>query len=531
MTLALCAPAAAAQKLAPGAAGSVPSVRLGVPAAASLPRISLGLTPNIVPAANAPTFALPSAPALPFASILPAAAPSIVPGAAPLSGPAAAQQQLSFAGGPHDDSPSFEARLNQTFDNSAAGDDQAPPARARSARTATGNFLDEHLRAARKALRAAPVDIPGGFQALETIFFAQRLSNPADYEAWMTRHERQLRALDRMLARAVAASISAKVAEGDYSGARHRLDELAERHPVWAEGHADLLTPLRSLLPSDDGKQLPQVPNLPPSEHWNSVRLALEERDFRRAEYLVDAIEAQSPAWAAAHKTELEGARAAILGGIYQAFEAKKAAFSPVEAARLSRYMRAKAEGKNRLYGFKEPRKQDPQTLMCTIMSICSGLEAATGFADPSMNIDKFTELVREILKDPTLGTQKGLSTHRVRTLMKALGYELRVVEMQHRLRHPFTEAELLHELRLGQIVIPVLIIAQNYPDEVGLYREEHKNFIRDAYFDETEKAWVYLAMDPLIGRMSFYTFEELKPLLHKLFVIRTEKPFAAPNK
>src|SRR5262249_52293330 len=148
------------------------------------------------------------------------------------------------------------------------------------------------------------------------------------------------------------------------------------------------------------------------------------------------------------------------------------------------------------------------------IMSLYEAIEASMGFADPAMNLDKFTALVRRLLNDEGLGTATGLSTHRVKNLMKALGLPLRVIEMQERMKRPFEEAELTRLFRPDQVVIAVFIIAQQYPDEKGLQREEHKGFLRDAYYSEAEKRWVYLMADPLIGRVSFYTWPELKPFL-----------------
>jgi hypothetical protein len=50
--------------------------------------------------------------------------------------------------------------------------------------------------------------------------------------------------------------------------------------------------------------------------------------------------------------------------------------------------------------------------------------------------------------------------------------------------------------------------------------------FLGGAYKSRLEekgkKRRIYAMMDPLIGRYSFYTWAEMKPFLHKIFVIKT---------
>jgi hypothetical protein len=435
----------------------------------------------------------------------------------PLPVPSARQLPALYA------APERPAALGSFFDGSGKNDGSASMPQPRE-------WLDGMLKQARSASYSKTPATWVSLQALESILWSRSYMPSETFDGWALQRAKRLAAIDRRVARELERVITAELDAGDWADAREALDELATRHQEWARAHDEMLAPLRARLPGDNHKAEPHPPLSEPAQLAQLVDKHLLNGEFRQAEYIVTTLEKKHPAWAAANAEQLASWKRSLLEATYRAFEERKTGYSPMELRRLREYTKALAEGSNRGFGFKQPMKQDPNSRMCTIMSLCEAIEASMGFADPSMNLDKFTALVRQLLKDEGLGTETGLSTHRVKNLMKHLGLPMRVLEMQERMKRPFEEAELTRLFRPDQVVIAVFIIAQQYPDEKGLQREEHKGFLRDAYFSETEKRWVYLMADPLIGRISFYTWPEIKPFLHKLFVIKMDKKLSTPQ-
>ncbi len=446
-----------------------------------------------------------------------------VPVAAPLAGPGPLVSLKTLA-------VSAAGSARYFFDGGAGRfrpEDQGPVEEPKSPR----EFLDRQLFRVQAALDRKGLDLGEALQAVEVIFWSKEYLGTQENEDWMRGHGRKVAAMDRKLARQIVASIASHLAAGDVAAAREILEDLDLRHDTWAKRHAAELDRLRAELPSEDRRSEPVTPASETERLAEMLRRHLEMGEWRQVDYFLTILKTKPHArWAKAHAAELAQTHEAYKQAVYRAFEAKKERFSPVEARRLQEYAKALGEQRNLGFGFAQPQKQDPESLMCTILSICSALQATIGFADPAMDAGKFTELVRAILKDPDVGKTKGISTHRMRTLMRELGLPLKVIEMQERLRRPFEEEELRRLLRPDRVVIPVFVIVQSYDDGQGLRAEEHKGFLRDAFWSPTEKEWVYLMMDPLIGRTSFYTWSEMKTFLHKLFVIKVDKPLSAPK-
>ncbi len=358
---------------------------------------------------------------------------------------------------------------------------------------------------------------------METIAVSRPYLEAGSYDRWMEEHAAPLSVLDRRLARAVRLYVREKLQVGDRSGARHRLAELTQRHPDWMQGHADFIRPLAALaeaVPDEKGAAKPELPSADVLDIVSAARRALRANDLQRAKYLLKGLKDEHPLWWAAHQQWAEKAKQELLAGLFNAFEGKKRPVSLGEARRLSEYFQAAGRGGNILYGFEHPAKQKPMSAMCTIMSLYNAFRRSGRLE--SASLAAFTRFVRELLGDQRLGKEYGLSTYRVQKICEHLGLPLRVVEMQHRLRHPFRESELLEELHRGQVVVPVFTIGWK-DDGSELEPVEHKGFLSDAYYSAAEGRWIYLMMDPLAGRVSFYDFDEMKLFLHKLFIIGSE--------
>ncbi len=398
--------------------------------------------------------------------------------------------------------------------------------------------LDELLVEAREALSGRRPDAVKAIDALELIRWSRAYRPAAEHDAWIASRASELTDLTQRAIALLSEELRGLAAHRGREAAHERLEAVVGARPEWAELNRSWLEPLREQFPAEETRTEPKPPQGGPDELMDLARRYLGARKFRQAEYILDVFKAKHLDWANAHAAELADAREALKRGMFEAFERKKALPAPGELRRLREYSRAQAHGVNRGFGFKQPVKQDPETFYCTIYSLYYAFEAAAGFVDPNMNLGTFTDLVRETLKDPLLGLKMpegqkghGLSTHRVRTLMKEWGYRLDIVEMMHRLARPFTEKELLELFRPDLVVIPVFIMAQSYPRE-GTIREEHKGFLRDAFFSPSENRWIFVVMDALIGRNAFYSFDELTTFLHRLFVIHVKRPFpfAAPQ-
>ena len=415
-------------------------------------------------------------------------------------------------------SPAFD--FEKLFDGSA----KKTEANFSAPRAGAPFAPDEWLARLRESV-APGGSVEAGIVAWQTIGWLGDYVDQGRYKSWALAHQAEISALAAQVNAAISSEISVMVWNHEFEPARLRLRALTKKYRVWAAANEALLSELQSMLPAADEKAETVLPEDSPEKIDLWMRKHMEAGEYRQAEYLLNYLEKSG--WAEGRAEEIAAAHKSILEGIYRKFEEKKKTDSPLEAKRLSEFAQALAEGKNRGFGFKQPAKQDPQSPLCTIYSLYNAFEATIGFVDPAMNLEKFTELVRTALGDPKLGITYGLSTHRVRLLMKALGYQLKVVEMQRRVAHPFQEEELIRLIRSDRIVIPVFIIAQYYPDTQGLLREEHKGFIRDAFYSPTEKRMIYMMMDPLIGRTSFYTWPEMKVFLHKLFVVKLQKPLS----
>ncbi|HAM36698.1 MAG TPA: hypothetical protein DEB40_14125, partial [Elusimicrobia bacterium] len=351
--------------------------------------------------------------------------------------------------------------------------------RAGVAALSTRVVLDRHLRKAQAAWARA--DFFDAISALELIAWSKAYLAGPSYGAWMSAHQPQLRSLDEALAAAVRERLQFDLQGRDAQSAQEFLEDLRVRHPGWSQAHDAFLRELGRSLPAADRRVEPQPASADPGRLAGRMRGYLKSGEYRQAEYLAQALESRHPAWAAAHAAQLARARRAVLRALYREFEARKKPYSPVEARRLQEFVEAVQRRRNIGHGFQQPLKQDPGSRMCTIISLYYAIESTMGFADPTMDLERFAQWVRVTLNDPGLGTKKGISTHRFRLLTRALGFQLKVVEMQERLKRPFEESELLGYFRPDQFIIPVLIITQIYPDEDGLYREEHKGFLRDA--------------------------------------------------
>ncbi len=388
------------------------------------------------------------------------------------------------------------------------------------------SFLDRQLMIAESAVTGKKMSVEAALGALEAISWSRPQMRPEQYEAWRASREGRLTELDRSVADALRKNLEKTAAEGDSASVRERLRELRTWHEDWARRHSGMLEDLAAGLPEEGTKAEPIAPDENPEVLAERMRDHLSAGEYRQAEYLLMLLETRHREWSAERADERALLHKAIFDGTMEAFARKQLDSNPIEARRMSEFAQALAKRRNVGYGYREPVKQDTQCPLCTVYSLYYGFQATIGFSDPSMTPERFADFVRATLKDPTIGVSRGMSTHRIRTFLKALGYKVRVVEMQERLKTQFGEGDLLALFKPGQVLIGALTIVQRYPDEPEPLREEHKIFLRDAYFNQTEKRWVFVAMDTLLGRTSFYSWPELKALLHKVYVVEVGKPF-----
>ncbi|MBI4056809.1 MAG: CPBP family intramembrane metalloprotease [Elusimicrobia bacterium] len=287
----------------------------------------------------------------------------------------------------------------------------------------------------------------------------------------------------------------------------------------------------------------PQFQPTPKKEHdpspgidfdsiYPQIRNLIVQGYLQEAMEKIAQVESVNPKWADEHIMTWDALKRTLqqkLDAVYRAGEDRADQPLWLKAAEDATYFHL-GSWKPVWRGFPIHTLQDMQGLnQCTLYSLHNAIMATQGYTKPT-TVEELLSAAKTILKDPALGAERnGLTTEEVQKVATGLGIDSKTI--------PFPrERDLRKLLQSGQPLLAQQTFfrkmdTQPESSPIGRYAGlKHTVFLRSAFWSPAQRRWIYMVADSGLGKVTFYTYQELRGLVKELHLLTIKQPIQLPE-